>query len=303
MRDIALPGKNFYFSGIADDIIFLSHKSSPNRVLEVDTIFTKTISYSLLFGETKNLYAPEMSVTATRNVFIMDGLMPAIMHGHLSDSSLMTVSLDKLYFQKGLALSDASLMLQVFDSTRRQNVFIKYNLLTKHTSRYIYAPTTYGDGVFSIDGTISFDEKAHQLAYVYFFRNRFDILDTNLHVIGTSQTIDTVSHPVLSINTFGNKRTLTSTPLLVNKGCCISGNRLYIISGITAKNELKDLRENCTVIDIYSVITGAYIQSLYAYDFRDQPLSDFKVIGDQFIGIFGNYLAKFAIKRVRSDKD
>ncbi|HTL09815.1 MAG TPA: hypothetical protein VL307_16190, partial [Chitinophagaceae bacterium] len=155
-----------------------------------------------------------------------------------------------------------------------------------------------------IDGMMVKGAANTNIVFVYYYRNKFDCLDTNLQRVYSATTIDSTGTTNLQLSPAapGGVTRLQSLPSLINISACIEGKRLYIRSGSFAKNESADLLAQNAIIDVYSLSNGKYIQSLYAPRFRGRQLTAFTIVGDQFYGLYGHFIACFSIVRIRSDK-
>lgn len=301
-NDIKLPGKNYYFAGSTNEGFFLAVKNKPNELVFISRGLTNLKKQSLLFPGQTALFSPELAVTADSSVFVFDGTLPGIWSTRLPDSLLVFNAAASINFRKALPSNEGKILLQQFDTVTKKILFNQYKLSTGKRLEASFVPEAMGDPVFSVDGNIITDPVSGKMVFLYFYRNRFDVLDSNYQLQLKGQTIDTVSHPSLVVSSFGSRRILSAPPLIVNKAGAIEGDRLYIMAGSVSKNDPPGIMKDAAVIDVYRLSTGAYLQSLYAYDFRDQKLSAFSVKGDTLTGIFGNYLARFTIQRVRSDR-
>src|SRR5690606_29221831 len=90
-------------------------------------------------------------------------------------------------------------------------------------------------------GVLHYDPGAARLVYVYYYRNQFLCLDTNLNVQYKGRTIDTVSHAHIKVASLASegKQTLTSPGGVVNRLSCMDGKWVYVNSKLMANNERK----------------------------------------------------------------
>lgn len=300
--DIQLPGKNYYFAGSTAAGFFMAVKSKPNELICIERGLKNIRTLFLVYPGKTALFSPELAVTPDSTVFVSDGTLPGVWTTRLPDSILTFNKASIPYFRKAVPTGGGNVLLQQFDTVTKKIIFNSYLLTTGKILAGGYAPEAMGDPVFSVDGSMAIDPETGKMVYLYFYRNRFDVLDHNYQLLFKGKTIDTISHPSLVVSSFGSRRILSTPTVIVNKACCIDGDRLYIMAGSVAKNDPPGIMKDAAVIDVYKLSTGAYLQSLYAYDFRDQKLSAFSVKGDTLTGIFGAWVARFTIQRVRSDR-
>ena len=301
-NDIALPGKNYYFAGRPNAGFFLAVKNKPNELTFISRGMKTLKKQFLVFPGKTALFSPEMAVTADSTVFVLDGSLAGIWSTRLPDSLLAFNAPMSNHFRKAFPIPEGKILLQQFDTVTRKILFNQYKLSTGKRLEASFTPEAMGDPVFSVDGNIITDPVSGKMVFLYFYRNRFDVLDSNCQLQIKRQTIDTMSHPLLEVSSFGSRRILSAPPVIVNKAGAIDGDRLYIMAGSVSKNDPPGIMNDAAVIDVYKLSTGVYLQSLYAYDFRDRKLSAFSISGDTLTGIFGDYLANFTIQRIRSDR-
>lgn len=84
---------------------------------------------------------------------------------------------------------------------------MKYNILKSNT-----------DGIFDTDGSLVQDYAQSQFIYMFHYKNEFIVMDLNLNVLRTLNTIDTINKPQIEVksNKKGVKR-FSAPPLIVNK--------------------------------------------------------------------------------------
>jgi hypothetical protein len=151
------------------------------------------------------------------------------------------------------------------------------------------------DGIFCVEGTLHFNREIGKLVYLYTYRNQFMVMDTNVNLINRYHTIDTFSRARIKVVDIdgGRSRMVTGMPLVVNSKSCVFGGSLFIRSNIMSKNEDERKFRNGAVIDVYDLLTGAYLKSFYLANYRGNNLSHFKIARGHLIAIFGNYLVRY----------
>lgn len=303
VKRIQLAAGNYYFAGTTGNSLYLIAANLPLQIQKVDTNFSRVTLINLRLPDSTNLYAAHTCVTAYNEVLLFDGFKPAVMKTTLPDTEMTIHFLKKDYYLKAIPLAANSFIFQKYDSLLEQNIFIKYNPDRGEFLSYRYAPDKGSDGVFSLDGMLRYDPLSNKLLYVYFYKNQFDCLDTNLNKLYMGKTIDsnkTAKVYIIKSNE-GGTGAITASSTQVNKGSWIADNRLYVHSLIAGKNENPAMMKSYDMIDIYAVSTGEYIQSLAAEKYKEQNLNGFIVIADHFYGLYKNHLVDYTIKRIRPD--
>jgi len=205
----------------------------------------------------------------------------------LSDS-LLHRSPPKFHFDLAISLSPATSVYRMIDQ-HQQHIFIKQN----NDSLKIVDNILEGqvDGIFSSEGSMHAQPTADRLVYIYSYRNQFIVMDTNLHVLYKAKTIDTISHVKFNVRFIPSEKklTLSSPPAFVNKESCVSGNYLFIHSGLRADNDESSIYDVGSPIDVYSLINGKYLCSFFLPDYGRSKIRDFRVFGNTLVALYDHY--------------
>jgi hypothetical protein len=219
----------------------------------------------------------------------------------LGDTLFYTVKLAPPIFTKVVKLSNSTLALRAFDSTRQSQLFEKVSSQTgKILARADILPKQTDAG-FSTDGQLVYDSSVSKLLYIQFYQNKFYCLDTNLNFLYTGKTIDTISHTAVYTRPFSkeNGKTgnlLPAVPLnVINEQDCAYKGNLYILSSLQADNEKNSLFFGSSVIDIYEIKTGHYQGSLYISNIEREKITSFTIFKNVLIAVFGTYIATYQL--------
>jgi hypothetical protein len=137
------------------------------------------------------------------------------------------------------------------------------------------------------------DNKSNRLVYMYYYRNQFICLDTNLRVIYRSKTLDTNSRSKIEVRMVHEQKILASPPVLVNKFICISGKSILICSALCSDNEDQEIFKNNSVTDVYDSRDGRYRFSFYLPKIHNNKISSLALQGNQLFTIQGNSLVRY----------
>jgi hypothetical protein len=185
------------------------------------------------------------------------------------------------------------MILKTFQKKIQNNIFgkVNYQHISLMDSANILEKQI--DGFFCTDGSLQIDHQANRLLYIYFYRNQFIYMDTNLRVIYNAKTLDTNTRSKIHVRTVHDLEILAAPPLLVNKLASISGKSILIYSALRADNEDKDkYRDNC-VIDVYESKDGSYRFSFYIPRINNSGISSLILHGKQLFTIQGNSLVRY----------
>jgi hypothetical protein len=194
------------------------------------------------------------------------------------------------------AISPRSIILKQYNRNLHES-FISKKTLDTITRTKNYALVKQVDGLFCSDGMLNFDPSTGKLIYVYYYRNQFVCLDTNLELQLTGKTIDTNSRAkikVESINSTG-QTTLSKPPLIVNRLSCVAGDYLFVNSTLMANNETKLSFDESSVIDAYNLTDGSYKLSFYLPSYNGMKIYRVYVFGKLLFGFYDHYVLVFRL--------
>jgi hypothetical protein len=298
-KDIDLKEKSWMFSGESGQFIYLYNKENPMTLLKIDTSLSVVDTVKLFLPERIGLYGADIRVSRSGMVFIFDGAQPAILHTAGNSKRLEAAALGHQFFSRAIPLDNHTMALVRYDTSLRQNIVQKFNFDQRQFVPFAFVPVPKGDGVFSVDGSLSYNADDSSLVFCYFYRNEFVRLDSSLSVLYKARTIDTTTNVPLHLKTIVSegKTVMTSPAKAVNAECYTSGEQIYILSNTIGANEAFSTYDHCSAIDRYSLKDGSYQSSFYACKFRGEKLRSFRVCGSNFIGLYGNYLAIHKLKQ------
>jgi len=233
-------------------------------------------------------------------VYLHANNYPALYYARIGEGTLQGTRLVTSLFTKSAQVSPACLVVRSFDSTRQQQLFQKIDSRTGGVTRQaVIIPQEKEDGGFSTDGLLQYDSLTKRLVFVQFYQNRFFSVDTNLNLLYTGKTIDTMNTNPVSIQKVRidhEDRLMPATPRAkVNEQSCVSNGRLFILSGLIADNEEQDAFHNNAVIDCYRISNGQYIGSFYIPNLPDEKVRSFLVVEDRLVALYKGYIAAFSI--------
>jgi len=257
---------SYYIAGLTDNHIYLGNQMQPMDILISNYDFSDSQFKHLNPFSTNRIAWRLLKVSIdSPTVYMMEGLTPTILKVNISTSFSENCPIDSTHFDISLPYSTSSFIVRSFNPKLNSNILGK---VITQPFQVRFAPSVLEnqqDGVFSTDGIINYDPTSRLVVYLYYYRNQFICMDSNLDVLYRGHTIDTVSHANIKIGLISSEHTMTlaSPPLIVNRRSCASNGWLFVNSELIAKNEdRKDFNGN-SVIDIYSLKDGRYKYSFY----------------------------------------
>jgi hypothetical protein len=287
--------KDSYFIGNTSNTVYINNYKNPFDLLIVRMNLKDTHSIHLSLAGYRQFDPSQILITVdSPNVFAIDKLSSAILRCTV-DSPKSFISLNEFRFSstEAAAVSGESVILRAYQGNIQNNILAKlnYHRLPHLDSANILEKQI--DGFFCTDGSLQIDHQTNRLIYMYYYRNQFIYLDTNLKVIYRAKTIDTNTRSKIQVRTIRDQSMLAAPPLLVNKLACVSGKWILICSALFANNENKNIFDNNSVIDIYESKDGRYRFSFYLPKINNNKISSFILQGNQLFAIQGSSLVRY----------
>jgi hypothetical protein len=298
---IKLKYYDFYVAGGTKNTVYFANRKGTSQLFTCNYALADT-HYLLIHAPDTNRLAWKMLHVAidSPDIYLMEGFSPSIAHIRLSGVKGERFPIKPIPFTEPAPLSHSSFVMQTHDDANA------VSMLTKQTVNPPGIINARGilqkqiDGTFCVDGMLLVDTPASRVLYVYYYRNQFMCMDTNLNLLYRAKTIDTVAHAHIRVETIydgkgGHETTMAAPPLLVNRKSCVDGNWLYINSTLVANNERKDMFDKHTIIDVYSVRDGTYQYSFILPNRGSKRVTDFKVINKKLFAVYDNWVYSFSI--------
>lgn len=296
---VDLGFNSFYFAGLAPDKIYLGNYSAPLLLEYMNTSLTEIEQVRVKLPELDSLPSPARlrMVVDSPYFFVNHGGMPLILRGRVGSWEARAIMPDSdYYFVDAEPLSANSLVLRSFST-----YFKGYQLAKKTSLQAPYFKFNHdllqrqGDGVFSVDGELLFSKELKRVIYIYSYRSQYIVADTSLNLFFRGRTIDTFNTANVSVLEIPsqNKSVLASLPTIVNGHACVSFKYLFVQSNLLSASESEERFERSSVVDIYDLSQGRYVESFYIPDFKNLKMTDFRVVGKRVIIMFSRYLVVY----------
>ncbi|MFB2118737.1 hypothetical protein [Parapedobacter sp. 2B3] len=304
---LKLPSDICFFAGESEGLLHLKNFKDYTSILNVDIRDGFSMSISDIWkipnlpNEIMSQKAVCSSVTdSTIGIVINDsGYMFSIdkSNSNLSSGHGPRTRFDNVVFLSGKTVIGRNTVVKG-EALSREYVKIDYSNGAIQKS---YSLRKQADGFFCTDGKSRFNKTLSRIFYMYAYRGEVDCLDSNLNLLFTINTIDTISQvviPLKEIRAHGKLISITpsTTPSPVNRGIEVSGKNLLLSSALKADNESDADFNNNQVVDTYSGIDGKYLFSFYIPKYRGIKLREFIIHKDQIFAIYGQYLVRFTCK-------
>lgn len=268
---------SYYLAGSDSHQIYLANFSAPHHLVTAKSSLTDTQHVEIVIPDQKipDFESPNIKIVSPY-FYITDGYLPALFKGSINNWRAHSLHFHDTYFDQAQPLGRESVIIRTLVDNESElgkitsappNLIIHHNLLKKQI-----------DGIFCTDGMLLFNQQLQSIVYIYYYRNQYLVMDTSLNLLVTGRTIDPVSEAKIRFRRIESKnQTALIHSLHVNKKSSTYGSRLYINSGLLAKNESKHRFMKSSVIDVYDMILGIYLYSFYIPYYNSKELREFHV--------------------------
>lgn len=276
---------NDYIIGNSTNNIYISNYHHPFELFIANMNLHDTCSIRFALPDYQNYDPSQIQVSVdSPNVFIIDKLRSTIFRLEIDHPNLIK-ALDTLKFSSSAAsiVSSKSIILRTYQENIQSNILTKVTFNFRRLLNSANVLQKQVDGFFCTDGSMQIDHQSNRLVYMYFYRNQFICLDTNLQVIYRSKTLDTNSQSKIEVRTVHEQNILASPPVFVNKFICLSGKTILICSALRADNEDQEAFKNNSVIDVFDSKDGRYRFSFYLPKIHNNKISSFILRESNFL--------------------
>nr|WP_305050895.1 tellurium resistance protein TerC [Elizabethkingia bruuniana] len=295
-KSLQLSDSHYYFAGYDNGNIYLGNRKFPQTLLTVDIALSKQTSIRINPDNMKHPFRNLKLGVKTPYYYIHDGTVPVIFRGKLGNPNARTISLQDAYFNQLIVLDSLRFALRTQSSETRQFILADLNLNAGHKKLQLYPDILQKqiDGVFDIDGSFIADNLRSQLIYTYTYRNQFMVMDAELNVQRTMNTIDTVRlAKIESKRLTDGIHKMSAPPLKVNLRSAVHKNLLFNQSDLMGKHESKKAWKEAGIVDVYKTDKPEYIGSLYLFKKDNKSVSDFIVTDKYLYAIIDNKVIQY----------
>lgn len=287
---------NSYFlqKAINNDVI-LGNYSVPN-MFEVYDSSLKKILHKRIHHQTLDLIAsPAFNISfSDSGCFVFNGRNGDIYEGAIYSDDSVLFKCSTRSFDRAIPNRN-NYIIRYFDTVFQQQALAKIE--DCKLSEYRFLPQKTRDGLFSTDGLLIPDEKLNSVLYVYYYRNTFVKLDSNLNPSYVAHMIDTNTVPKISVTEISKTGELkfNKPPVtLFNRGCT-DKRFLYIQSVLIADNEEPSAFNSRSTIDIYFLENGKYCCSITIPKHKNKGISSFVASGQKLFAIHSDKLISYRL--------
>jgi hypothetical protein len=233
-----------------------------------------------------------------KHFFVWDGMVPIIFKGS-TDHWTANTFIDEPYYFSQAAIMDRN-SLAVCSQSRESKKNMLGILSRDSVFRPSYNPSLLAsemDGVFDTDGQLLWNNTLQHLIYVYYYRNKFLVMDANLDLIYKGRTIDTVNQVQLEIASLkgSNTKKLNPNTITINKNAATDKNLLFIQSDRLGRYESNKILAEAEIIDVYDIDKNRYQFSFYLYRPSKLHMRAFMVRDLRLYAFMGSHLISYKL--------
>lgn len=295
--DNDLKFNSYYFAGAENGKIYLGNVTSPLLLTEIDTLL-KTKKEIVLKIDKTNLPFRSLQIKVQSNFFyITDGTVPCLFKGKTINWSAYQIPIKSNSFANPAIIDSVSMVYRTHNAAT-ENVLGITNFGNNASSKI--NPSLLQkqiDGVFDVDGILTFDRFTKQAVYIYYYRNQFIVTDSKLNLSFRGKTIDTISKAQIKVayNTDRDERKMAAPPLVVNKNAFAYKGLLFVNSALMGKFEDARMWKQASLIDIYDINNKTYLVSFYLYNIDNKKVQHFMVYGNNFYALVGTHIVSYKL--------
>lgn len=281
-------------AGVTNGNYYLS-TDDPAKVLKIDKNFSHIfpLSFEAPFDHTlpPNKYF-DMYVD-TPYILYAVGNIPAVYRQTFTDSM-------KLYRKPkkfGRCAYDwqGSMFIRIFDETIHNVRILKYDISKGITTAQYLFPEKFTDGGLTTEGLLKYDRQSKKLVFTYYYCNKVIVLDNNLNVVTTFNTIDTFSAFQTSAIKVSNGYTYNKPKHALLRFFAASEGKIYVCSLIQSDNQNKKEFSSQSTIDVYENSSGKYLSTFYIPSYKNQRLYRFYIENSVLFAIYPNNTVIYAL--------
>ncbi|WP_369764932.1 MauE/DoxX family redox-associated membrane protein [Flavobacterium sp. WC2429] len=299
INELDLKHPSFYIAGIEKNKVYLGNYEAPLHVIVIDIGLHTQKNYVIRLSKS-NLPFRSVEVRVQPPYFyLMDGTIPCIFRGNITDWKANLSMYGKVYFTKAEPFDSKTFIMRAISSKNHENVLgiiaITNTTTVRLASQLLEKQI---DGVFDTDGNLIYNAQLKKVLYTYYYRNEYLVCDDSLNLVLRGHTIDTISRAQIKVAHIQSKNQskLSAPPIIVNKRTATFGNYLFVHAGLMGRYETKEMWDKSSIIDVYDFMKNTYIFSFYVPNLLDQKMTDFRIVEDVFVALYDHSIVTYKIR-------
>lgn len=293
---VDLHYNSYYFAGAGNGNVYLGNTTVPLYLLSIDSSL-KQQKIRATFDRKSFSFEFLRLVVRPPYFYIMDGRVPAIFSGHVSDWKATLQKNRPPYFNVAVPIDSNKIVFRGIDKINKNNVIGVFNSVNAKTKLAPLLLEKQIDGIFDTDGIVHYSTEMKRIIYIYNYRNEYIVADENGRLDYRSNTIDTISHAQIKVAYLKNKteRTMAAPALTVNAYSSVYGHLLFVNSNVPGRYEHTRVWEEASVIDVYDLYKKAYLFSFHVYEIENKKLRSFIITASHLYALIDTKLVIYEL--------
>lgn len=290
-----LSVNSFYIAGLTEKLVFFANSTAPNHMVLATTALRDTQHIFLKMPDTVSHLRKSLRIWVdSSTVTLSHGQTALILQADLESLQYKDVGEPGEGFINGLRLSSNSFVFRRFDKIRDDTYLQKFKNKS-FMPGVVSMLHKQGEGIFSTDGTLSYNPKRQELYYVFFYRNEILALDTNLQVKYRDHTIDSNSVAKINVGKISSTESTMIKSTMINQRSCADGQYLYVCSKLMGQGEDESDFRSSSVVDVYDLDAHRYRVSFYLKDHNDRKIDELKVFERKIYVRHGRLIVQYEV--------
>ncbi len=266
VTSVVPSSKKSEITGMSQNRIYLSTED-PHEILITDSLLSNVGSISVQLDKEFVDRSSHFFITRvdSPDFRIFSGNRPSVAFGKLSGTSVKVDTFNPGSITRVISLANNSYVLRKLDFSKKDQVFFKYYPDSGYLKPESNISDIRHDAGMVTDGFLDFDRKTSLIAYVYCYKNVYQLIDTNLNLIRVGNTIDTFTQYQMQVEkaVSGKKTTISQKgpAFIVNRISTFYDSLLYISSNAISNDESYETLDKHEIIDVYNLVKGKYVGS------------------------------------------
>ncbi|HZH70562.1 MAG TPA: hypothetical protein VFD80_08940 [Flavobacteriaceae bacterium] len=292
-----LPYNSYYIAGIDATKIYLGNVTSPLHIAVLDNRLKGMETYQVSLEDREMPFRHLRTTIQDSSIYLSDGTVPVIFRGTKDSLSAQVYMKDVAFFSQLQAVGSHRFVIRSLDSENYEHMLALLSISSsgvKFQANKDLLEKQF-DGFFDTDGMLLYNKNLDRIVYVYYYKNSYVVIHTDLQLDYVGKTIDTVATAQLDVIEDKAVRKLGSKTLRINGKSFTYSDYLFITSNRLGRYESEAMLDEATIVDVYSLTEGIYLFSFYVYHVNGQKLDDFYLTDDLLVTIQGKSLQTYRL--------
>ncbi|SHG26811.1 Uncharacterized membrane protein YphA, DoxX/SURF4 family [Flavobacterium segetis] len=291
---------SYYIAGVANGRIYLGNTTAPRQILAIDTLLTDAKTLRIKVEGKQDYPFKSVQVRVKPPYFyLVDGTIPVIYRGKISDWSANRLTNIKKYFSAFEPIDSTLFAIRSIDTAESLNILGTLNTAKPNAFKQVSGMLEKRiDGIFDTDGKLLYNYQLKKMIYVYYYRNQAVISNSDLKTFQKLKTIDTVSQVPIQfayLHTTGEKK-FAKQPPMIQQGAATYGKYLFSMSNRLGKFEAESMLKDASIVDVYDLQKSTYEFSFYLYNYKNEKVENFQIYKNLLIGITKHFIVIYRLK-------